>query len=134
MSTRAHIGIEYPDGTVKHCYIHNDGGRFTARQLLQSYNTSADAEALVSFGSRSHLAMDVIPYDDSDKVCVSKDRYNYFADTGWDIEYLYLFSNGCWNFMHPGVTMQFVDSGRPVEYAQQKENWFKKLESTENVY
>lgn len=122
MSTRANIGIEYPDGKVKACYIHMDGGRFMAKQLLDKYNSAADAEALVSYGSRSHLEMDIEPYDE-EKFWIVNDKYEYYAATGFDIEYLYLFSDGMWKVIHPGVT--YVP--RTVEAAKKKELWFKPL-------
>lgn len=110
MSTRAAIGMEMPNGTVKAIYLHNDGYPAYAGAILAGYyKTPEQVWELIALGEISSLGIGIsneqgteaYTRDFGDEPVDPKEFRN--AETFWkagleyfNVEWLYLYQNGKW--------------------------------------
>jgi hypothetical protein len=111
MSTRAYVGIERLDGSVRYIYCHFDGTLERLGNCLQdNYNTTAIVNDLIDNGDASQIKSTV-----SDSVFYHRDkgedfaevqasfednRANYSLDLEGNMAYLFSESMGSWTVLY----------------------------------
>lgn len=141
MSTRAGIGIQLEDGTIKAIYLHNDGYVSHAGAILAGYyNTDERIETLLNLGDLSSIgeflepdkkfphtffnrqACVVYAYhrdrrDDLRPARIYKNKEDYQTTGKSDFwaDYLYLFANGEWQFFGPQSKDQWFNLRLEIE-------------------
>ena len=100
MSTRSHIGIAKPDGSLEVVYCHSDGyPSYNGDILLHHYTDVEKIKELISNGGMSSLEKEIKDCeffkDRGEEITIYKynslEKYLLFAARDWEIEYFYLF-------------------------------------------
>ena len=99
MSTRSHIGLQNPDGTISAIYCHFDGyiQGGVGQKLVENLTEPEEIKKFLQQGDRSSFSA---PYTD----CENTGSVTYDCMEDWlsneKEEYMYLFRKGEWYYVY----------------------------------